>query len=419
MDAGGGRWRVLGEEVGRASALLGAFAGAVVGLRGAEWAAGLRQAWGCAGGRAGTGGFAGAAGGAGPACGVLFLGTGVSTGLPRLSCVVQEPAPGQPRCPVCWAGLRDPRSPDRRNNVSIIVRFWDREGQRRHLMVDVGKTMREAMLRWCPQGFSEPGQKDSLGRGLDAVVLTHGHADAMGGMDDLRDLQPRAGRRRGSGPGAGQGSPSSIPVFCNRATFEVCSQSFPYLVPKLRDVTREKEGIERRVASLEWNLIDDTTPFLVHGLKVTPLPLFHGGNYISLGFAFGEAAEFVYLSDVSSVPQRTMETLRRQPIGTLVVDCLLRKPHPSHFSLGDALDLVRELHPLRALLVGMSCSLGRHDDVCRELAHLRRTEGLDVQLARDGMWVETSDLTDSSGEGGHAQHAPGLLNRLRASWQGH
>jgi len=298
-------------------------------------------------------------------------------------------------------------------------------------MVDAGKTMREAVLRWCPECFSAPGSGPGAGAvegrgGLDAVLLTHGHADAMGGMDDLRDLQPMSVRRGGgsaAASGAGPPACSSLPVFCNRATFEVCAQSYPYLVPKMREATQKREGIERRVASLDWRLIDNTTPFEIPGgLKVTPLPLFHGGDYISLGFAFGEdAGEFVYLSDVSSVPERTMAALRRQPIKTLVVDCLLRRPHSSHFSLGDALDLVRELRPQRALLVGMTCSLGRHDDVCLELARLRAAEGLDVQLARDGLWVE---MDEGAVRGARAGAQPprqrgGLLERLRASWRGH
>ena len=228
------------------------------------------------------------------------------------------------------------------------------------------------------------------------------------------------GAARPQGGGCARGS---LPVFCNRATFEVCAQSYPYLVPKVREATQKKEGIERRVASLDWQLIDNTTSFEIPGgLKVTPLPLFHGGDYISLGFAFGEdLGEFVYLSDVSSVPERTMATLRRQPIRTLVVDCLLRRPHPSHFSLGDALNLVRELRPRRSLLVGMTCSLGRHNDVCRELARLRAAEGLDVQLARDGLWVEMDEEAVWGVRGGAQPPGlgQGLLGRLRASWRGH
>merc|ERR1711972_1166924 len=73
-------------------------------------------------------------------------------------------------------------------------------------------------------------------------------------------------------------------------------------------------------------------------------------------------------------------------IDLLVVDALSRKNHVSHFSLSEALDFLRQLKPKRAFLVGMSsCELGDHDEVNEELATLRASEGLDVQLAHDGL----------------------------------
>lgn len=78
------------------------------------------------------------------------------------------------------------------------------------------------------------------------------------------------------------------------------------------------------------------------GIPIQPLPLLHGGDYISLGFAFGDTDPFVYLSDVKAVPDDTMFRLRNLgPIQTLVVDALHRKKHPTHFDLDDAIQLVR------------------------------------------------------------------------------
>ena len=134
-------------------------------------------------------------------------------------------------------------------------------------------------------------------------------------------------------------------------------------------------------------------------LKITPLPVEHGPDYISLGFAFGREDVVVYLSDVSGLPAGTWRYLRALPrIRLLVVDALWQgstaghpsrfRQHPVHFDLPETLALVRRLRPVQTLLVGMS-----HDfEHARANAALRAwlrdgPEMLDVQLAHDGQCV--------------------------------
>ena len=72
------------------------------------------------------------------------------------------------------------------------------------------------------------------------------------------------------------------------------------------------------------------------------LPVLHGGNYICMAFRFGALGEFLYLSDVSQVPEDTMKILKSQPAEVLIVDALLKSgPNYSHFGLPQALNLAR------------------------------------------------------------------------------
>jgi Metallo-beta-lactamase superfamily len=102
---------------------------------------------------------------------IVLIGTGVSTALPRISCILRGTLRGAPGnrqyvpCSVCQCGSANPLSPNRRCNVSALVRVKGSS-----VLIDVGKTAREACIRHFP----------ILGvRTVDAVVLTHGHADAV------------------------------------------------------------------------------------------------------------------------------------------------------------------------------------------------------------------------------------------------
>jgi len=229
---------------------------------------------------------------------------------------------------------------------------------------------------------------------IDALLLTHGHADAILGMDDLRDLQQleevrEEGKLIGYQLAHGMGA---MRILSNRATLERVKETFPYLC---NSVDFSRPGVlKRRVAWLEMEEVsDDNAAVEVAGLQVRFFPVWHGDTYVSLGFAFGTKPggghPFVYISDVKEVPPDTMEWLNciaKVGIDLLVVDALHRKNHVSHFSLSEALAFLRQLRPKRALLVGMSsCEIGDHDEVNEELAALRESEGLDVQLAHDGM----------------------------------
>ena len=107
---------------------------------------------------------------------IIFLGTGVSTGIPKLGCIIR-PDQSLPECGVCRSAL-NPHSRNRRCNVSVLLRFRGSDKRVMNVMVDAGKTMREACLRHLPRYGV---------RGIDALLLTHAHADAILGMALARD----------------------------------------------------------------------------------------------------------------------------------------------------------------------------------------------------------------------------------------
>jgi phosphoribosyl 1,2-cyclic phosphodiesterase len=311
---------------------------------------------------------------------VLFLGTGVSTAIPCLGHVMDTENP----CAVCTHALSVPGSRNRRNNVSIAITFRDtsssspfstakegegEEGTRRCVLVDAGKTMRDACVQWFPTH----GIRD-----VHALLVTHGHADAILGLDDVRDLQ-RCRRVAVPDPHypleartvlGFQVLSGPLPVFATATTWQTLRSTFPYLTSSAPPPYLDEAQciLERRVALLATQEVDEWASLEVHGLPVQCFPVFHGGQYVSLGFSFGAPGEFVYISDVKVMPEQTWRYLKSLPrIRVLVVDALDREGIWSHCGLSEALDIVEALDPLSVYLTGISCGLGLHDQVEEEL----------------------------------------------------
>lgn len=305
---------------------------------------------------------------------LVFLGTGSSTGCPQPWCAANistndDKAAGQ--CATSWAALLgDPaNNPDYRNNPSVLVRAVDDDGKYTNFVIDVGKTFRESVLRWFPRLYPPV-------RSLDAVVLTHEHADAMLGLDDLRGVQDSR-------------APVPLPVFLSAVTMQRVRDAFGYLVPK----PPQPGAVKRWVAQLDFREIKPFEPFHVGSLEVTPIPLVHGEDCICLGFAFGRRDRVVYLSDLSRVPPDTEKFLEQEMarpggIALLVLDCLGNRPHNTHFGLSQSLELARKLKARQTLLVGMACDAFPTHHMMNAELHNRRSEiGSDVQFARDGQTV--------------------------------
>ncbi|KAL2341086.1 hypothetical protein Fmac_009026 [Flemingia macrophylla] len=305
---------------------------------------------------------------------LIFLGTGCSSMVPNVMCLLQ---PSHPPCSVCAQSLSLPpeRNPNYRCNTSLLIDYCGgaggggAAGSRKFVLIDVGKTFRESVLRWFVS--------HRIPR-IDSIILTHEHADAVLGLDDIRAVQPF--------------SPTNdidpTPIYLSQHSMDSIAEKFPYLVRKKR-----KEGEEiRRVAQIEWNIIADdcNQPFFASGLKFTPLPVMHGEDYICLGFLFGEKSRVAYISDVSRIPPSTEHVISKSGAGQLdllILDSLYRTgSHNVHLCFPQTLETVKRLCPKQTLLIGMTHEFDHHKDN-EFLAEWSRREGISVQLAHDGLRV--------------------------------
>ena len=304
------------------------------------------------------------------------------------------------------AAIGDPRNnKNYRNNPSLLISHQNNDDDQafgtfgeeptpiRNVIIDCGKTFRETAIRWMPPNGI---------RSLDAIVLTHEHMDAVAGLDDVRGFQRRTAA----------GVMESTPVFLSMQTFEAIRKQFFYLVPK-GDPFQAHDGrvvqgdgkvkVVRAVASLQYRLIEQFKPFVAAGLKMVPLPVMHGEDLVCLGFAFtvngnkddnkekksSGGLNVVYLSDISRMLPTTEAYIMQQLPETdiLILDSLLvDREHPVHYSLKQAIELARRLKAKKVYIVGINCDdFLPHDEANEEL---KKVEGLDVELAYDGLVIE-------------------------------
>lgn len=211
-------------------------------------------------------------------------------------------------------------------------------------------------------------------------------------------LHPRPMNIHGKPP-----PPIRVPmnVFLSQPCLDQVSQQFPWLVPKPHHTPTDSNlVVPRDVASLKMNVIQHYVPFQAAGLDMTPLPVWHGDDLISLGFSFSVTStattststttNVVYISDISKMIPETLDYILKTlpPTDILIVDSLLPEhPHPVHFNLQQAISLAKQIQPKQhTYLVGMSCdAFPPHDTMNATLAKIK---GCNISFAHDGLVVE-------------------------------
>jgi phosphoribosyl 1,2-cyclic phosphate phosphodiesterase len=245
-------------------------------------------------------------------------------GVPTLGCT----------CAVC-TDAHQPNSPNRRTRPSVLITY----GQPAHnVLIDTGPDFHAQAIR------------ENLTT-IDAVLYTHGHADHILGMDDLR---PLSFHHRGG-----------LPLYADAATADTIERVFEYTFRK----------VDRYPTSARVNLhrLPETTGFALNlfGADFIRVPITHGRDTIA-GYRFGSAA---YLTDMSDIPEESYPLL--QDLDILILDALRHSPHPSHSHLSNSIDLVDRIAPKRAFFTHISHDLG-HATVNASLPP-------HIQLAHDGL----------------------------------
>lgn len=250
---------------------------------------------------------------------VTVLGSGTSQGVPVIAC----------NCEVC----KSPNPKDKRLRCSIFI-----EVDGVQLVVDTGPDFRQQILR---AGISD----------LDAVLFTHEHKDHVAGLDDIRAFNFKRGGK-------------AVDIYATTQVQDALKREFSYVFSDYK-----YPGVP------EINLHTITNKaFSIQGVQITPVDLLHYKMPVK-GFRI---KKFAYITDTNHIPQSEMEKL--YGLDVLILDALRKEKHLSHFTIGEALEIIKEVKPKQAYLTHISHLMGLHEDVEKELP-----EG--VNLAYDGLKI--------------------------------
>lgn len=248
---------------------------------------------------------------------ITFLGTGTSHGVPMIGC----------DCPVCASS--DPHNTRTRSSVLV-------ETGGPHILIDTTPELRIQALR------------ENIRR-IDAVLFTHAHADHIFGLDDVRRFNDMSGRE--------------MPCYGMPETLATIRRAFNYVF-----IPTQIGG-----GKPQLKLTEVRGPFSVHGIDVTPIPVLHGRMPV-YGYRIGG---FGYLTDVSFIPEPSLRLL--EGLETLVLGVLRHTPHETHFSVGQALEVIDSVRPKRAFFT----------HIAHRLEHEATNASLppNVRMAYDGLRI--------------------------------
>ena len=247
---------------------------------------------------------------------ITFLGTGTSQGVPVIAC----------DCNTCISTDLH----DKRLRTSVLLETDDTT-----VVIDAGPDFRQQML------------SEHVSR-LDAILLTHEHKDHIAGLDDVRAFNYK--------------SQDAIDIYCEERVQKVVKKEYSYVfseyqypgIPKMRLNPLPEQG------------------FNVKKMQILPVRVFHYRLPV-YGFRIGN---FAYITDANYVPEESKEKL--YGVKYMVINALRKEKHISHFSLREAIDLIREISPKKAFITHISHQMGLHNEVSKELPP-------EIMLAYDGL----------------------------------
>ncbi|MEJ7589695.1 MAG: MBL fold metallo-hydrolase [Ferruginibacter sp.] len=247
---------------------------------------------------------------------ITFLGTGTSSGVPMIGC----------GCPVCTSTDKK----DKRLRSSILV-----QSAHTSFVVDTTPDFRYQMLR-------EKVTK------LDAVLFTHPHKDHIAGLDDVKAFTFLSGK--------------PMEVYANALTQEALKREFYYIF---------SDSKYPGIPDINLHVID-LVPFAIRDIPVIPVLVWHL-NMPVLGFRFGH---FTYITDANRIDAEEKDKIKGSK--TVVINALRHQKHLSHYTLDEAINVVRDLKVPHAYFTHISHQLGKYQDINNKLP-----DGL--ELAYDGL----------------------------------
>jgi phosphoribosyl 1,2-cyclic phosphate phosphodiesterase len=250
---------------------------------------------------------------------ITFLGTGTSQGVPVIAC----------DCEVC----RSLDFRDKRLRVSIHI-----EIDGKSFVIDTGPDFRQQMLR-------------ERVKSLDAVIFTHEHKDHTAGLDDVRAYNFRQQK--------------DMPIYARKQVLEQIQQEFAYAFTETK-----YPGIPQ----INLNEIQNV-PFEIEGIQFLPIEVMHHQLAV-FGFRIGD---FCYITDVNFISE--LEGEKTKGAKVIVLGALQKSPHLSHYTLEEAVEVLKKLAPERAYLTHISHRMGLHKEIDEELPDF-------IKLAYDGLVLE-------------------------------
>ena len=252
---------------------------------------------------------------------IKILGSGTSTGVPVIGC----------DCEVCKSN--NPK--DNRLRSSLLI-----ESEGKNIIIDTGPDFRLQMLR------------ENI-KNIDAVLLTHGHYDHIGGFDDLRPLCFFNAKQ--------------IPVYTNNDTTNKLKTNYPYI---FGDLIQEGGGVANvKVIEISNQL------FSVFGIDVKPIPIKHGILDI-FGFRIGN---FAYITDASEIPNDSYKLLNNLDI--LILNALRPKIHPTHFNFEQAIEEAQKIGAKKTYFIHLSHNM-LHSEIEKKLPK-------NIYVTYDGLSIDT------------------------------
>lgn len=248
---------------------------------------------------------------------MTLLGTGTSHGVPVIAC----------KCPVCTSS--DPH--DKRLRCSALI-----EHENQQLLIDVGPDFREQALKFdiCH---------------LDAVFITHAHADHLHGIDDLRIFSHKNSAAMCKDQAILQKYPETsgegLPVYTSERTKGYIHERFPYIF-----VDHDKGGGIPKLHLISMEPNNSQNPLKLGGIEAVPIPMLHG-NHHTIGFVFsytrsdGSKKGIAYLTDCNFISEQSLSEVKKagDKIEHLVIDALREREHSSHCNFSQALAYAEQI----------------------------------------------------------------------------